>query len=81
MNGFAKCFIPLMFATALIHPTAGFTATEATPYAACILKARQVITQTSAYRNASVREKQVLLNSYNAEVTRQSAQCAPLKGN
>jgi hypothetical protein len=81
MNGFAKCFIPLMFAAALSHPTGGLAATEASPYAACILKARQVITQTPAYRNASVRQKQMLLNGYTAGVMRQSAQCAGVKGN
>jgi hypothetical protein len=72
--------LALIAVSAFSLPSMAAANTEASPYAACIFQARQVITTSPAYRNGSVREKQRLLNGYNAEVARLSAVCASFKG-
>jgi len=42
---------------------------------ACVLQARTMITETAAYKNASVREKQRLLRALNAPVRQALKAC------
>jgi hypothetical protein len=46
----------------------------------CLAAADAVVTQSHAYRNASVKRKQQMRNAYNAEVSRLKAQCVATYG-
>lgn len=75
MKRLILCGLALMTFAAPVASVAG----ERTPYAACVIEARKAITDTPAYRNASVRQKQVLLNAYAPELSRKAALCAAKK--
>lgn len=71
MKLFALGLVALLTLPASVQAATPTTAA----YRICLTEALRPITDTSAYRNGSVREKRALLNGYNAEVARRRAAC------
>jgi len=71
----AGTFLPAAFAA----PAGAQSPDRAALYAACLAEAKRPLTQSPAYRNGSMRDREVLANSYVPAVRRGEALCMRAK--